>query len=582
MSSNLENLRSRIMASINSKKEEKKVPTGPRAAMGASEGAASSESGNNGAWQGAERAGKSAESNEVRGGRGDARTRGGAGGSWRGGHQTASNSMPLGAPSRFGGGGEGRWGPGSSDGGWNAPGYDARRGGRVGSRYGGRFDGGPGRIGKPAGGGRGYSGPGRFRDGPGRMAPAARGMGRKSRGSGPPFAREWVPDEREVDWSRVPALEERKRLRPTRWDVTPRGFEHVPAERAKLSGLFPLPGQPQELDRMTLEGIAEKGALNRRTKILFEDPTKQNLAQCKLNRTLVLSGEGVADMDRVAACVSDMLKNITLEGEHVLSSCEQRKGVLVLELNSEESAMLVLAAQAYLKKQLNSHIVWERPGEYVARIDAEEPICDRNLIALLDVPLQGASEAPGWLQEQGITYSWLHCVEVARQGVNIFTRTILYTPTSAEAPLPSLQDVHVLQPNASELTQNYSDISYQSFSKVVAVQTHKPSKVVCLLNAVDPLELKNEAYYREVHDAIMFGTPVLNCGPVESVKIPVPGPDFRNNFESVSLQIGKIFIKFKELSGAERAMLMLAGMRFCERTIICSYYSERDFDVDLF
>ncbi|AAS52050.2 ADR130Wp [Eremothecium gossypii ATCC 10895] len=580
MSSNLENLRSRIMASINSKKEEKKVPTGPRAAMGASEGAGSNESGSSGGWQGGERAGRGAERGEMRGERGDGWGRGGEGAARRGGHQTASNSMPLGAPSRFGGGGEARRGPGGGEGGWSAPGYDTRRGGRVGSRYGGRFDGGPGRIGKPAGG-RGYSGPGRFRDGAGRGAPAARGLGRKAR-AGPPFAREWVPDEREVDWSRVPALEERPRLRPTRWDVTPRGFEHVPAERAKLSGLFPLPGQPQELDRMTLEGIAEKGALNRRTKILFEDPTKPNLAQCKLNRTLVLSGEGVGDLDRVAACVSDMLKNITLEGEHVLSSCEQRKGALVLELNSEESATLVLAAQAYLKNQLNSHIVWQRPEEYVARLDAEEPICDRNLIAMLGVPLQSASEVPGWLQEQDITYSWLHSVEVARQGANIFTQAVLYTPASAEAPLPSPQGVQVLQPNASELTQNYSDISYQSFSKVVAVQTHKPSKVVCLLNAVDPLELKNERYYREVHDAVMFGTPVLNCGPVESVKIPVPGPDFRNNFESVSLQIGKIFIKFKELSGAERAMLMLAGMRFCERTIICSYYSERDFDMDLF
>lgn len=42
----------------------------------------------------------------------------------------------------------------------------------------------------------------------------------------------------------MPILERKRRL--TQWDIKPPGYDHVTAEQAKLSGMFPLPGAPRQ------------------------------------------------------------------------------------------------------------------------------------------------------------------------------------------------------------------------------------------------------------------------------------------------------------------------------------------------
>lgn len=42
----------------------------------------------------------------------------------------------------------------------------------------------------------------------------------------------------------TPILERKRRL--NQWDIKPPGYEHVTAEQAKLSGMFPLPGAPRQ------------------------------------------------------------------------------------------------------------------------------------------------------------------------------------------------------------------------------------------------------------------------------------------------------------------------------------------------
>ncbi len=63
--------------------------------------------------------------------------------------------------------------------------------------------------------------------------------------------REKTPDLTDI----VPINERKRRMKL--WDVKPKGYELVSAERAKLSGLFPLPGYPRPIDYSKLEGFVE-------------------------------------------------------------------------------------------------------------------------------------------------------------------------------------------------------------------------------------------------------------------------------------------------------------------------------------
>ncbi|KAM9891651.1 hypothetical protein OXX79_010575, partial [Metschnikowia pulcherrima] len=45
----------------------------------------------------------------------------------------------------------------------------------------------------------------------------------------------------------------------SQWGIKPKGFEKVTAQRAKLSGLFPLPGSPRPVDVTKLEGLIKDG-----------------------------------------------------------------------------------------------------------------------------------------------------------------------------------------------------------------------------------------------------------------------------------------------------------------------------------
>lgn len=585
MNNNLEYLRSRIVANIKKKRDsERKLPTGPRAAGTCME---RQESGQN------DNSVPSNQNDDVvishnrdftgRGRRLDSR-RGPSSltQSRRNGQPRSSNTMAVGIASRFKSsectGSVGNWKDGVSrreEWGQNDSRWQCNEE-RYAGRYGNRFES-VGRIKKPQ---TRYRGNGSYSRS---HMEGSHNMHRKYRCNMESIVKEWSPNEREVDWSKVISIDKRECSRPSKWDVTPKGFEKVPAERAKLSGVFPLPGQPQDVNRTSLDGIAERGELSRRTKILFEDHTKHNLAKCKLNRTLIITftQSEFTGHEHVATVISNLLNRVTFDGEHKITNWRTQGEHLVLELNSDDTATLVLGLQKFLERMLGQKFIWERPEEYVVSLNSDKPINNLSLVVLMELPVDSADNMQKWLKHQGIEHDWVHCVELDDEA-HSSTGTIFYLPVASTGVPKALPDgVIAIKPNDSPVVQDHASISYQSFSKIAAVQTHKPSKVVCLLNAVDALDIKNERFYKEVHDAILFGSPIVNCGPVESIKMPVPPPDYRNNFDTVPLQVGKIFIKFKDLCSAERAMLTLAGMRFADRTIICSYFSEHDFDLDL-
>ena len=90
------------------------------------------------------------------------------------------------------------------------------------------------------------------------------------------------------DLQSVQPIEEVKVI-DSRWNKVPEGFENLSAARAKLSGLFPLPGYPRPIDFTKLEGTI-KNRLNNSDDILNET-SRIDPVDSKAARTLIVKND---------------------------------------------------------------------------------------------------------------------------------------------------------------------------------------------------------------------------------------------------------------------------------------------------
>ncbi|CEP62785.1 Mud2p LALA0_S06e03796g [Lachancea lanzarotensis] len=380
-----------------------------------------------------------------------------------------------------------------------------------------------------------------------------------------------------INWQQVQPLSERQKMRPSLWDKTPKGFEKVPAERAKLSGLFPLPGQPQELDRSKLDGIVSSGVLTRRTRILFEDPTRANMSKTKFNQILVLTAVGASnpEMDHVVKFVSAFVKLV--EETHELKShsilSENR---LRLHFSSEEITTIVLSCQKYIEAKTKCKFIWQRPGECVRKVKSEDAVCGGQIIALLGLETSDEETLKADLSSHGVEVKWLKFIFL--ESTQEFTGAALLDPKSWNN---DIRHYRWIRPNDSKLHQDFEEITFQQLPQLVSRRDHEPSRVLVLLNCVDGKDLKNEEFVSELHDCMTQSAIMTSFGEIESVKIPKPGADYRTSFETIEESIGKIFVKFKEIESARHAMQKLPGRQFNDRTVLCAYFSERDYTMGI-
>lgn len=95
-----------------------------------------------------------------------------------------------------------------------------------------------------------------------------------------------------------------------------------------------------------------------------------------------------------------------------------------------------------------------------------------------------------------------------------------------------------------------------------------------LLNCLDPLDLKDETFITEIKETLKY-----SIAGADTIKICQPGVDYRLNFENLASGAGNIYIKFKTLEAAKHAMEELPGTQFNDRTVLCTYIDEDDFDM---
>lgn len=324
---------------------------------------------------------------------------------------------------------------------------------------------------------------------------------------------------------------------------------------------------------------------NARTVVPSYEAILKTLTNIRLNRIVTVTPmiPGFEDHITVASTIKHFVENVDygMETENEVTSVKIAKNRIIVEFNKESLVTVILTCQKFLESEVNSQFIWSRPHGYINDIGNEEPILSQSVLSLLKLGPECEDEesTKQWLVDEQIKYDWLQLIKyknTAAEG-HIWVNALLYIPKSEEQKrLPM-----TIKPNQTATIQNFKSITYENFPAMVNLKQKKPSKVICVLNSVDPMDLKNEKFVTEIKEAMMNSTPVKNCGEVESVQIPLPNPDYRNDMNHINSSIGKVFIKFKDVAGAEQAMLKLPGSQFCQRTIICSYYSEADFDMGI-
>jgi len=384
---------------------------------------------------------------------------------------------------------------------------------------------------------------------------------------------------------------ERKSL----WDKKPKGFEKVSSERAKISGLFPLPGEARRVDISKLEGLVSGGDLNSQTSILFEQISIDSLSS-RNSKQLIITGVEFTlfPVERLVEYLKNYINSLQIENAFIVNHELLDSKYLVLNLSNSNITTVLFASFKYFQNELNLKIKIDRPQSYITPnsqfLSPEElqkyKIPDsENKIAITNIPTDiNEDELLQDLNEisKVSKIDLLKDIEGNSKGIAF----VLFENFETEKAIELINKIIIgettlLSINACQgLPKQLEEITYRNIPTVVKSNTLMETNVLILLNAINPEDLKNEVIYQELSKDIK--DECSKYGNVLNVKIPKPSEDYRRNLKSLDTSIGKIFVKFENEEGAKRASKLLNGRKYHERTVLVSFLSESDFNLNLF
>ncbi|KAL4876569.1 hypothetical protein BJY04DRAFT_199667 [Aspergillus karnatakaensis] len=438
---------------------------------------------------------------------------------------------------------------------------------------------------------------GRERGGGGGGDRERRGGERADRKRSPSQSRKREPT---PDLTDVQSVLTRKR-RLTQWDIKPPGYENVTAEQAKLSGMFPLPGAPrqQPMDPSRLQafmnqpggGSADTAALkpsnSRQSKRLFV----YNLPQSATSESLVsffnLQLNGLNVIQGIDPCISAQISD--------------DRSYALLEFKSPNDTTVALAFDGITMEDQESNgangaakgLEVRRPKDYIIPNIAEQELQDGSL--LKDVPDSPnkicVSNIPQYIPEEPVTmllksFGELKSFVLVKDSSTEESRGIAF----CEYADPATTTIAVQGLNGMELGDRHLKVVRASIGQTQAAgldmgvnamsmfakttsQDLETSRVLQLLNMVTPEELMDNEDYEEICDDVR--EECSKYGNVIELKIPRPTGGSRQ-----SPGVGKIFVKFESVEATTAALKALAGRKFSDRTVVTTYFSEENFDVN--
>ncbi|KAI9679885.1 MAG: hypothetical protein M1817_004900 [Caeruleum heppii] len=422
---------------------------------------------------------------------------------------------------------------------------------------------------------------------------------RKKSASPPPKKKEPTPDLTDI----VPILERKRRL--TQWDIKPPGYENVTAEQAKLSGMFPLPGAPrqQPMDPSRLQAFMNPGAGSvsnaalkpsnaRQSKRLFVEHLPPSATEDNIVHFFNLQLNGLNVIESGDPCISAQLS--------------KEKEFALLEFKSSNDATVALALDAISMEDSSAMdtsngatngnaqgLKIRRPKDYImpAVTDetSEEGVVSatvpdtQNKISVAEIPLYLTDEQ---VTELLVSFGELKAFVLAKDRSTEESRGIAFCeyvdPAATDIAVEGLNgmelgDKHLKVQRASIGVQQASglEMGVNAMSMLAGTTSTDldEGRVLQLLNMVTPEELIDNDDYEEICEDVK--EECEKYGKVLEMKVPRPSGGSRQ-----SNGVGKIFVKFDNAESAGKALRTLAGRKFADRTVVTTYFSEDNFEVN--
>ncbi|GJP92610.1 hypothetical protein CBS63078_3224 [Aspergillus niger] len=422
--------------------------------------------------------------------------------------------------------------------------------------------------------------------------------GERRRSASPPRKREATPDLTDI----VSVLDRKRRL--TQWDIKPPGYENVTAEQAKLSGMFPLPGAPrqQPMDPSRLQAFMNQPAGgNADTSTLKPSNSRQAKRLFVYNIPESVTGETLL-----------AFFNVQLNGLNVIQSVDpcisaqvaQDHTFALLEFKSPNDATVALAFDGIAMEEHEAAgngaangaaqgLEVRRPKDYIVPGGAEQEY--QEGVLLNEVPDSPnkicVSNIPHYIPEEPVTmllksFGELKSFVLVKDSSTEESRGIAF----CEYADPSATTIAVEGLNGMELGDRHLKVVRASIGMTQAAgldmgvnamsmfakttsQDLETSRVLQLLNMVTPEELMDPEDYDEICDDVR--DECSKYGTVVELKVPRPTGGSRQ-----SPGVGKIFVKFDTVESTTNALKALAGRKFSDRTVVTTYFSEENFDVN--
>ncbi|KAL8937560.1 MAG: hypothetical protein Q9211_003621 [Gyalolechia sp. 1 TL-2023] len=426
------------------------------------------------------------------------------------------------------------------------------------------------------------------------------GRDRKKSASPPPKKKEPTPDLTDI----VPITERRRRL--TQWDIKPPGYENVTAEQAKLSGMFPLPGAPrqQPMDPSRLQafmnqpsGSAGNAALRpsnaRQSKRLFV----HNLPPSSTDEGIVnffnLQLNGLNVVEGTDPCISAQISK-----DHSFALLEFKTPAdTTVALALDGMTMEDNDSMEYTNGTTNGSsqgLSVRRPKDYIVPSNLEEVEEQEGTVSPVvpDTPnkISITNLLPNLTDEQVtellVAFGQLKAFVLVKDRSTEESRGIAF----CEYADPAVTDIAVEGLNGMELGDKHLKVQRASIGVTQAAGLEMgvnamsmlagttstdldEGRVLQLLNMVTAEELIDNEDYQEICEDVK--EECEKYGEVLEMKIPRPSGGSRQ-----SNGVGKIFVKYDNAESARKALQALAGRKFADRTVVTTYFSEENFEVN--
>lgn len=395
----------------------------------------------------------------------------------------------------------------------------------------------------------------------------------------------------------------------SKWGVKPKGFENVTSQRAKLSGLFPLPGYPRPVDFTKLEGIVKNRTADGNDILL--ETSKIDLNDSRVASLVILQGVDFDTVDylKVVEHINKRLSSLDIpevKEQNIQSKTKTKDNkTLIIEFENNICATICIALSGTKVTINGSEIIlnFERPKGYIAQgfISEQEKMDDNAYkVTLLVGEEYEEKDITEAIEKVAPILSFQLLKEkLSQQSIGIAFVNFKLEDYKPAVAVPKVQELSntllennkdmiksikfsCITPNETSIQEDPSNFeSLIKFVKNENISTTKKLRVIQLINAVTANDLIDDENYQFIYADVQ--QEAKKFGQVLTIRIPRPANEYTPGLTQFSEPgLGKIFIEFADDKAAFQAIMGVAGRMYNDRTVLCSYYNADDYSIGIF